>query len=349
MSLLDNNGIKIEPLKCLRGEYFHNECSKCVDICPTDAISLVSKRISIDSTKCNNCNACIGTCPTSTIINGEFDTSAFIIKSGFDKDLNLTCNSSKTCISIFKVEELVSLGLRANNVTCDMSKCDECKLNINSTVSNAIEKNIEEANKFLRDINRQTIGINKEVVEISRRQVLKSFVKDVNSIDTKDDNMDMLFDPKETLPKSRVIFQNSLKAVIESLPTEKKNDKFSFFTHKNIDFKSCDNCGDCVQFCPTNALSFTSDKTKILFMQLRCISCGICDDICKQKAFSSDDSFDVVNLAFSRAEVLIENHFAICTECKVSFPQKEDEKICKRCIDFAHNHASLFTLAKDAK
>ena len=349
MSLLDNNGIKIEPLKCLRGEYFHNECSKCMDICPTDAISLVSKRISIDNTKCNSCNACIGICPTSTIINGEFDTSAFIIKSGFDKDLNLTCNSSKTCISIFKVEELISLGLRANSVTCDMSKCDDCKLNIDSIVSDAIEKNIEEANRFLSDINRQTIRVNKEVVEISRRQVLKSFVKDVNSIDTQDDNIDMLFDPKETLPKSRVIFQNSLKAVIESLSTEKKNDKFSFFTHKNIDFKSCDNCGDCVQFCPTNALSFTSDKTKILFMQLRCISCGICDDICKQKAFSSDDSFDVVNLAFSRAEVLIENHFAICTECKVSFPQKENEKICKRCIDFAYNHALLFTLAKDVK
>ena len=349
MSLLDNNGIKIEPLKCLRGEYFHNECSKCMDICPTDAISLVSKRISIDNTKCNSCNACIGICPTSTIINGEFDTSAFIIKSGFDKDLNLTCNSSKTCISIFKVEELISLGLRANSVTCDMSKCDDCKLNIDSIVSDAIEKNIEEANRFLSDINRQTIRVNKEVVEISRRQVLKSFVKDVNSIDTQDDNIDILFDPKETLPKSRVIFQNSLKAVIETLPTEKKNDKFSFFTHKNIDFKSCDNCGDCVQFCPTNALSFTSDKTKILFMQLRCISCGICDDICKQKAFSSDDSFDVVNLAFSRAEVLIENHFAICTECKVSFPQKENEKICKRCIDFAYNHALLFTLAKDVK
>lgn len=349
MSLLDNNGIKIEPLKCLRGEYFHNECSKCMDICPTDAISLVSKRISIDSTKCNSCNACIGICPTSTIINGEFDTSSFIIKSGFDKDLNLTCNSSKTCISIFKVEELISLGLRANSVTCDMSKCDDCKLNIDSMVSDVIEKNIEEANRFLSDINRQVISINKEVVEISRRQVLKSFVKDVNSIDTQDDNIDILFDPKETLPKSRVIFQNSLKAVIENLPTEKKNDKFSFFTHKNIDFKSCDNCGDCVQFCPTNALSFTSDKTKILFMQLRCISCGICDDICKQKAFSSDDSFDVVNLAFSRAEVLIENHFAICSECKVSFPQKEDEKICKRCIDFAHNYASLFTLAKDVK
>ncbi|MDD5360269.1 MAG: 4Fe-4S binding protein [Sulfurovaceae bacterium] len=349
MSFLSNDGIKIEPLKCLRGEYYHNECSKCIDICPTTAINLVAKRIAIDSTKCIGCNVCVGVCPTSTIINSGFDTSAFIVKSGFNQELNLTCNNSKNCISVFKSEELISLGLRAKSVTCDMSKCEECKLNIESKVSDAIEKNIEEANRFLGHINQKTITINKETIEISRRQALKSFVKDVSSLDVQDDSIDMLFDPKETLPKSRAIFQNSLKAIVDTLPTEKINDKFSFFTHKNIDFKSCDNCGDCVQFCPTNALSFTSDKTKILFMQLRCIACGICDDICKQKSFSSDDGFDVVSLAFSRAEVLIENHFIICSECKVSFPQKEDEKICKRCIDFANNNSSLFTLAKDIK
>ncbi|MBD3808030.1 MAG: 4Fe-4S binding protein [Epsilonproteobacteria bacterium] len=349
MNLLDSNGIRIEPLKCLRGEYYHNECSKCIDVCPTDAITLVSKRISIDSVKCTNCNACIGICPTSTLVNSGFDTSAYIIKNGFDKDLNLTCDNNRNCISIFKSEELISLALRAKSVICDMSKCDECKLNIDNKVSSAIEKNIEEANRFLKDINKSPISINTKKIEISRREAFISFVKDVSSIDAQDDSADMLFDPKETLPKSRIIFQNSLKAAIENLPTQTINDKFSFFTHKKIDFKSCDNCGDCVQFCPTNALSFADNKTKIIFMQLRCIACGICDDICKQRSIESDDSFDLVTLAFNRAEVLIENHFEVCSECKVSFPQKENEKICKRCIDFANAHSSLFALARDVK
>jgi energy-converting hydrogenase A subunit P len=349
MSLLSHDGVKIEPLTCLRGEYFHNECSNCIDVCPAQAISLSSKRITINEIKCTNCNACIGVCPTNTLINSRFDTTAFIVKSGFDKEMNLTCDSGKNCISIFKSEELISLGLRAKSVTCDMSKCEGCHLNVDGKISNIIVEHIDEANRFLQNLGRNAIGINREKIEISRREAFTSFIKDVGSLDTQEDDIELLFDPKDTLPKSRVIFQNSLKAVIETLPTEKINDKFSFFTHKNIDFKSCDNCGDCVQFCPTNALSLTSDKTKILFMQLRCIACGICDDICKQKSFSSDDSFDVVSLAFSRAEVLIENHFAICTECKVSFPQKENEKICKRCIDFTDNHASLFTLARDVK
>lgn len=349
MSLLNSDGIKIEPLKCLRGEYYHNECSKCIDVCPAEAISLSSKRIAIDSLKCTGCNACIGVCPTSTLVNSGFDTSAFIIKSGFGKELNLNCDNGQNCISIFKSEELISFGLRAKSLTCDMSKCSECKLNIEDKLSNAILEHIEEANRFLQNLSKDTITINKEKIEISRREAFVSFAKEVGSLDIEDENIDLLFDPKETMPKSRVILQNSLKAEIENLPTEKMNDSFSFMTHKNIDFKSCDNCGDCVQFCPTNALSFTSDKTKILFMQLRCIACGICDDICKQKSFSSDNSFDAVTLAFNRADVLIENHFEICTECKVSFPQKGNEKICKRCIDFADNHASLFTLARDVK
>ena len=121
----------------------------------------------------------------------------------------------------------------------------------------------------------------------------------------------------------------------------------SFTANKRIDFQSCTNCGDCVQFCPTNALSYSSDKRRILFQNLHCIACRICDDICKPKSFSGNAELDLVTMAFDRAVVAVEHRFVICSECKTVFPQKNDEVICARCADFAEKSGDLFALARD--
>ncbi|MDD5405317.1 MAG: 4Fe-4S binding protein [Sulfurovaceae bacterium] len=350
MSLLSPvNSIRIEPLRCLRIEHFHNECSKCIDLCPSDAIGLsTSRRISLNSTKCIECMACIGTCPTETLLYPDFDPSVFVLQTGIKKDFMLSCKNNNICLSALNSENFISLGLRHHSVSCDMSLCHECNMNLDGKAVLAINEHINEANRFLQAVEKQHIVINKEQNKLSRREALFSFAKDVNTL-RNEESFDQLFDPKETLPRSRAVFQNSIKLVIEELPEGKIKENFSFMSHKKIDFASCDNCGECIQFCPTNALIYSSDKTKILFQPLRCIACDICDDVCKQKSFSSDNELDIVTLAFNRAEVLIDHHFAVCSECRVSFPQKAGETICKRCESFVRNNNNLFTLARDVK
>lgn len=350
MSLLSPNAkISIEPLKCLRTEYLYNECSSCIEACPNDALAIShSKRIAMDSSLCINCNACIGICPTSTFSNSEFDQVLFILKSGLDKDLVLSCKQLGQCLSVFGVENLISLGLREKSVTLDMSHCHFCDvINCNGKVEAQIRETINNANRFLAPIGMSQIITQEIKSEISRRDAIFSFATEARVLNDNSSEFDKLFDPKDALPKSRLVLQNSLKYSIENFTTNTIEDKFDFLSNKKIDFDSCTNCGDCLQFCPTNALFYGGDKTKILFQTTRCISCGICEDICKPKSISSVDNFDMVSLAFGRAEVLIENHFVTCTECRVDFPQKHWELICGRCIDFANNNQKLFTLARD--
>lgn len=350
MSLLDSNAkITLEPLKCLRTEYLYNECSNCIDVCPVQAIGLShSKRIALDTAACIDCNGCIGVCPTSTFSNTEFDPLHYILKSGLDKEVVLSCKSIGQCLSIFSSENLISLALRQKSVVVDMSHCSSCEvINCGGKIENQIRSTMSEANRFLSPIGMSEIVARDEKVDLGRRGAIFSFATDLQTISEDNDEFDRLFDPKETLPKSRFVFQNSLKHAIENFKENIIEDSFSFLSNKKIDFESCTNCGDCLQFCPTNALFYGGEKTKILFQSTRCIACGICDDICKPKSFSSVDSFDMVSLAFGRAEVLIENHFVTCTECRVDFSQKHNETICARCIDFVETNNNLFTLARD--
>lgn len=42
-------------------------CEKCVNVCPTKAISMKNGLPFIDASKCINCGKCVGTCPSHTI------------------------------------------------------------------------------------------------------------------------------------------------------------------------------------------------------------------------------------------------------------------------------------------
>ena len=339
----------IDGLKCLRVEYYHNACSLCMDICPKDAITLGNnKRVALDPKVCIDCSACIGSCPTSAISDKNFDPNLFVVTFSASEETKLSCKSNTPCLNVFNVEQMISLGLRNESLSCDMSHCAECELNMDGKIEASIISNIDETNKLLEMMESEhRISTEYEAgVETQRRKLFTKFVAGVNELQN-DREIEEVFDVNDTVPVHRQLLQNSLKSSIASAKNTTLGSAFSFIANKEIDFQSCTNCGDCIQFCPTNALTYSADQVRILFQEYRCIACSICDDICKPKSFSDKAELDLVTIAFDRATLLLENNFVLCTECKTSFPQKGEETICNRCVDFVNNSQDMFTLARD--
>ncbi len=345
----NHDKILINGLKCLRVEYLYNECSLCMEICPEEAITLGNnKRVALDPKKCTDCNACIGLCPTSAISNAEFDPNMFVLRFSIGDEDGLSCKSNTPCLNIFNAEQFLSLGLRSESVICDMSHCEGCEVNKNGIVEASINAHIAEANTFLEAMGEESriTADYEEPIEVARRELFSELVKSVNELQN-DRKIGEIFNEDDGLPVYRQLLQNSLKSMIENIKQTTIPQVVSFTANKQIDFQSCTNCGECVQFCPTNALTYSSDRSRILFQNLRCIACGICDDICKSNSFSSKPELDLITMAFDRAVIAIEHHFVICSECKTTFPQKNDETICTRCADFAEGNSDLFALARD--
>jgi ferredoxin len=338
------NDIKIEPLKCLRGDYLYNECSLCVDACPRDALSIKTKRVNIAHSICNGCAGCVGVCPTQAIGLSHIDKSTEILKFIGDKNSSLSCEDMKFCLSMIHVEEFISIGLRKDEMICDLSKCAKCEINKENKLLDTIEKNIEQSNDFLYFFEK-SVKKTYEIKKQDRREIFRKFTQ--NLVKAQEEEVDFSEVYHVELPTHRQLFQNSLKSVVLDLQDTVIKGEFDFIKNKKIDFNTCTNCGDCVQFCPTNALSYSSDKMTVLFQDSKCIACHICDDICKPKSFSNEPSLDLVNVAFSRASKLIEHHLAVCSECKTPFSQKKDEKICGRCVDFTTNYSDIFKMASE--
>lgn len=236
----------------------------------------------------------------------------------------------------FGVDDWVSLLLQGQkNFTCKLSPCANCEINKDAYISSVIEKRLDEANGIVESFGVYRILKDFERVEktASRRAFFSKFIPSA----------------KETTREQKSLerMKQAIKPYLPQMPQTKIATPFSLIYQKII-HQSCTNCKECVQFCPTHALSYNGDGTKILLQMGKCIGCGICEEICKPNAIKSIIApFDWVDFAYDRAKILIEHDLQVCLTCKCAFSYKGGQKVCERCATFEKEHAEMFTLASD--
>ena len=53
-----------------------------------------------------------------------------------------------------------------------------------------------------------------------------------------------------------------------------------------IDLEKCEGCGDCVDECPTEAISMVNEKAVV--EEEACSDCGACVDVCPTEAITME-------------------------------------------------------------
>ena len=341
---------------CLRNEYYHNDCRLCIDICPKGAFHIVRNKLTLFENECIDCAACIGGCPTEALTIETFDPNAFTVAFAGLEEKTLSCKKNTPCLGVFDVHHLVTMGLRSDEAPlCDMAHCEGCTLNSGGKVEARIRKNIVEANAFFEQTGYDAlIATIEEKPEENERRALfrKAFDKAKEGVSEGSNNglsMTLIHqrDNHMKIPLKNLLLKNSVKEKLPHFSTTAFERRSSLFFEKAISFEACTNCGDCIQFCPTEALFATGDKHGINFISGNCIGCGICDDICKSDAIATTEKFDLVTVAYDRAETLVHYEMVQCRECRCPYPYKGGDPICDRCKDFSEDFSDMFTLAKD--
>lgn len=351
-----SNLFRYTATRCLRNEYYHNDCRICIDLCPKGAFNIVRNKLTLFEDECVGCAGCIGSCPSEALEIESFDPNGFAAGFIHQSDKTLSCKVTTPCLGVFDVEHLAVMALRGeSSIVCDMSHCSTCPLNENGGLERSIRTKIEITNQFLESIhNTNRIETVEEKEEQADRRALfrKGFEKIKESVVNESEAHVSMTSAHHKqadmkMPLKRILLKNSLKEIVGDLETTTFSTASSLFFNKQINFATCTNCGDCTQFCPTDALFPTSDKQGIYFSQGKCIGCGICEDICKPNSISAKEGFDLISVAFDRAEELVHYEMVMCHECRTPYPYKGGDPICDRCIGFVKQNPNMFTLARD--
>ncbi len=341
--------------ECLRNAYYFNDCTLCIDLCPEDAFRIVRNKLMLFDNECIECAACIGSCPTEALSIDSFDPNFFTIAFKTAEEKTLSCKKNTSCLGIFDAQHYITMALTSESAPiCDMAHCSECPVNKEEKVEVQIREKIALANDFMAKVGYESeiVTIEEKPEENARRMLFRKAIdsaKDAFSETSDEVSMTLksLQRSDADLPVKYILLKNAMKEKMPSFGTTHFEETSPLFFNKTINFDTCTNCGDCVQFCPTHALTATSDKQGIVFTQGKCIGCGICDSICKTNAVSTEESFDLVMVAYDRSEQLVHYEMVMCRECRCPYPYRGGDPICDRCKDFTSNHSNMFTLAKD--
>jgi energy-converting hydrogenase A subunit P len=352
---MDEFALKVEPLKCLRRDYADNECSICINFCPEKAINFHRGHIVINESSCTMCHGCVGACPTEAIESQRFEPTFFVAKEIsieqnelkqklIGEKLTLSCKQNGVCLAVFDESHLINLALKSSReIEADLGACTDCELNKHGKLKTAIDKVLEATNDFLGEFaNAKSISVKTEK-EHDRRSFFKNLFK--KTVATVEEIKEDAQKPKTKLPLKRMMLKNTLKDALEETNRYVSKD-YRFSVSKTIN-KACTNCKSCVEFCPTNALFYSSDFSKIYFQSGKCVDCYICNDICQSKAIEDGFEHDMAMFGFDKAKTAIEHTLLVCSSCKMAFASKDGEEICPQCTGYQNDFADMFLTAEE--
>lgn len=313
--------LKIDKTRCTHNRSRLSKCSKCIDICPVDAIEIRNKNVIIKD-NCIECGLCAGVCPTDSIMiqePTEKNLYAYIQKQGErDEDIILTCNRNVNvsgdsfkvpCLGSLSLEFLIGLDilpLKANIIFSD-ENCMNCE------VKNGIETYLENLKKTkeIKDI----LEIEDSSIvhmEKSRKKRRRRVSKDQEVDEERRGFLSAIFKTTKNLPniaisqllgdgnkkeRSKAISSNPmfkkykiLSDISKELRQEMEDRELKYF-YKPYIKDDCKLCGACSLLCPMGALSMeeTDDEKILLLNNELCSGCELCTEVCYHKSLGMEN------------------------------------------------------------
>ena len=341
---------------CAHGARGIKGCRRCLDVCPSDALSSIGEKISVETHLCHGLGACTSSCPTGALSYSypnradslnqlrrvitsfrERTTAApGILFFGADEDLtelSAAVNDLPDEVIPWKVEELGSVGpeiwlscLAYGAKTVMMLQTSDTPLSVLTEIS----KQIKQMSALISALGRssQAIGLIAldEDFEANCRQPVAG---------TNDDGR--RFASYGGMEEKRAVFRAAIDHLIDeaaSVPEEIPLPNGTPFGEVLIDSNKCTLCMGCVAVCPAGALIDNKERPCLSFIEWNCVQCGLCENTCPEKAITLNPRLLADSNARMARRALNEEEPFKCVECGKPFTtQSMVSRMRKNCRD----------------
>lgn len=320
-------------------------CHRCLDLCPTGAITPDGDHVLINPEVCAGCGQCAAACPTGAAAYALPPADALIHKlrtmlmayhqaGGTNAILLLHDGEHGTPL----VEALARHGdgLSANVIPLAVNEVTQIGL---ETVAAAFAYGASNMRLLLREHPRHETGGLGKTVMLSETILggLGFGGSRIATIETDDPDTlgatlrEIAIAPAvqqpatfKTVGRKRDVLRFALRELHRVAPAPV--DVIALpegapFGTLNVKVDGCTLCLSCVSACPTGALSDDPERPILRFAEDACVQCGLCQATCPEKVIELVPQIDF-GAATARARTIKEEEPALCIRCHKPFGVK---------------------------
>ena len=336
--------IKYDPEICVHARSTQVGCSRCLDVCPTGAITSGNDEVVINPYICAGCGSCASVCPTGAA-KYELPAGNFIyerLKLLLDtysetggENAILLVHDTRHGEDMISVMARMGRGLPANVLPFAVNEVTQIGFDFMSVaLGYGAEKiyiltgpgNVGETDGLLGQI---------ELIEAisSGLSYGENRVSIIDLIDP-DALAEVLYDKFDLPPmaKGDFIAMGGKREIVNlavnhlhehapspvdlvALPTGAP------FGTIEVNTDGCTLCLSCVSACPTGALKDNPDAPQFTFTETNCVQCGLCKTICPESVITLKPRYNFTDEGRSAKIVKEEDPFE-CVKCGKPFGVK---------------------------
>ena len=349
--------VSFDEQLCGHSRASQSGCDRCLNVCPTGAITPAGDFVSIDPNICAGCGSCAAVCPSGAVsfddpsVNFLFQRMRTLAKSYKDAggvNPRLLVHDNTHGQEMIQLAARYGRGLPADVIPLEVS---------NISGFGHTETLVALAGGFAAvDI---LTGPKTERDALDPQLELSQAMLTGLGIDAPVRILD-LNDPDQL---SEALYSTSAKSLTKTtiLPLGGRRDATRLamkslaegrdvsapvtlpagapYGAVLVDSDSCTLCLSCASLCPTGALGDNPDKPQLTFKEDACLQCGICVSTCPETAITLVPQFDLSDDAL-RQKVVHEEEPYDCIECGKPFGVRST---IERIVEKLEGKHSMFT------
>ena len=332
--------INFDETKCAHSRASRKGCTRCLDLCPANAIISKGDYVSIDPFICAGCGNCSSVCPSGAAIYDDPPLDFILeriknLSTTFKKYENKTLPRLLFIDDIFG-KELISLVARyGRGLPADVIPINIPNIEILSHAELLASFACGFSEVIILKNDRELSGSLNLQIEICKNILEASGAKNgdrLTLIETMDPDFfekkiydqiskELIREPILLVGNKREITRTATKALVGENEEVIKLPDTSPYGEIIVDTNKCTLCLACISLCPTNALEDNADKPELNFTENACIQCGICENTCPETAIKLNPQINLKNEALSQKTLHSEEPFE-CISCNRPFGVK---------------------------
>lgn len=320
-------------------------CHRCLDLCPTGAITPDGDHVLINAEVCAGCGQCAAACPTGAAAYALPPADALIHKlrtmlmayhQAGGTNAILLLHDSEHGTPLVEALARHGDGLPANVIPLAVNEVTQIGL---ETVAAAFAYGASNMRLLLREHPRHETGGLGKTVMLSETILggLGFGGSRIATIETDDPDTlgatlrEIAIAPAvqqpatfKTVGRKRDVLRFALRELHRVAPAPV--DVIALpegapFGTLNVKVDGCTLCLSCVSACPTGALSDDPERPILRFAEDACVQCGLCQATCPEKVIELVSQIDF-RAATARARTIKEEEPALCIRCHKPFGVK---------------------------